>query len=204
MEEKFNYEESLSLINEMITRAQNNVKKEKAYAIIFLGYVATAAAVATYVLLHTQHNPRLCFWVWSVMIPAAVVSRFIERRLNGEKLIKTHIDKIGGAVWTGYMISVAVFLAVIFTVAFKFEISYRIFLLIVPVILTMVGMGQYATACIYRSKMWYAVAAVFWVGAVVCAFLNVDMQHLLFAVCMILGFVVPGHMMNRQAEKSHV
>ena len=203
MDTNFSHEQSLSLINEMIKRAQNNVRKEKGYAIIFLGYVATAAAIATFVLLYTKHNPRLCFWIWSVMIPAAVVSRFIDRPHNREKLVKTHIDKIGGAVWTGYMISAVVFIAIAFTAAIMYD-SQPIYLLITPTILIMVGMGQFATACIYRSKMWYAVAAVFWIGGIVCAFLYVDMQFLVFAICMILGFIVPGHMMNRQAKKSHV
>ena len=203
MEEKFNHEQSLSLINEMITRAQNNVKKEKPYAIIFWGYVVAASAVINCVLLHTLNDPNQSFWIWSVMFPATVVWYFIERGLSREKLVKTHIDKIGGMVWAGYFISIVVFLAVIFTIAFKFEI-YHIFLLITPVILTMVGMGQFATACIYRSKKWYSIAVLFWVGAVVCAFLDTDMQYIVLTVCVILGFIVPGHIMNSQAKKSHV
>jgi hypothetical protein len=132
-----------------------------------------------------------------------VVSYFTERRLNNENLVKTHIDKIGGMVWTGYMISTFIFLVVIFTIAFMFETN-RIFLLITPVILTMVGMGQFATACIYRNKSWYAIAALFWVGAVACAFMDVDMQFIVLAVCMIFGFVIPGHILNHKAKKSHV
>ena len=203
MDTNFSHEQSLSLINEMITRAQNNVKKEKPYAIIFWGYVVAAAAVINCVLIHTLNDPNQSFWIWSVTLPAAVVWYFIERGLNREKLVKTHLDKIGGMLWAGYFISMVVFLAVIFTIAFKFDI-HRIFLLITPVILTMVGMGQFATACIYRSKMWYSIAVLFWVGAVVCAFLATDMQHIVLAVCMILGFIVPGHIMNHQAKKSHV
>ena len=208
MDEKFNHEESLSLINEMINRAQNNVKKEKTYSMIYWGYVTAVAAVINCVLLHTLNDPKQSFWIWSVTIPAGIVSYFIERRFSRENFVKTHIDKIFSKLWVGYNISAAVIMVVLFSVAFKFEM-HLIFFLVTPVILAMVGMAQFATACIFRSKMWYAIAALFWVGAIVCAFLTtgmrtVSMQFAVFAVCMILGYIVPGHIMNRQAKKNNV
>ena len=203
MEENFNHEQSLTLINEMIVRAQNNVNKGKAYSFMILGYVLAVCAVAIYVLLHTLSNPNQSFWVWLVVLPAMVAMHFIERRVNGAKLVKTHIEKIGGMVWAGFGISCFVFLTVVFTIAFKLDTN-TVFLLCTPVILTFVGMGQFITACVFRNKMWYSVAAVFWAGALTCTFLSGDMQMIVFAVCMLLGYVVPGHLLIHKAKKSHV
>ena len=203
MDTNFNHEQSLTLINEMILRAQNNVRKGKTYSIIFWGYVVAAAAVTNCVLLHALQDPNRSFLVWLLMIPASLASYFIERRDCRGNLVKTHIDKIGGSIWSGYTISTFVFLVVIFTVAFKFEIP-RIFLMITPVILTMVGLGQFITACVYRSKKWYSIAALFWSGAFACAFLEVDMQYIVLTACMIFGFIIPGYILNYKAKKSHV
>ena len=79
-----------------------------------------------------------------------------------------------------------------------------IFMLNIPVIMVMVGLGQFISACIYRNKMWYAIAALTWAGAIVCVFLPVYLQFIDFATCMILGFVLPGHILIHQAKKSHV
>jgi hypothetical protein len=33
---------------------------------------------------------------------------------------------------------------------------------------------------------------------------KVGIQFIIFAACMLLGFVVPGHILNHQVKKSHV
>ena len=203
MDANFNHEQSLTLINEMIQRAQNNVRKGKTYSMIFWGYVIAAAAVTNSVLIYTLSNPNQSFLIWLVTIPAFVVSYFIERSDTRAVLVKTHIDKIGSMVWTGFAVSIYVFLAVIFTIAYRFE-APAIFLLITPVILIMIGTGQFVTACVYRSKKWYWVAALFWAGAIVSAFLLVRTQYIVLAACMLFGFIIPGYLLNHQAKKSHV
>jgi len=170
---------------------------------IFWGYFVAAAAIFNCVLLYTLTDTYLSFGVWLLMVPAGAVSYFIERRVNRKTLVKTHIDKISAIVWMGYVISIIVFLTVIHIISFKYA-NYHFFLLTTPVILTMIGMGQFVTACIFRKKMWYAFSALTWIGAVVCAFLELDIQFIVLAACMILGFAVPGHIMNHQAKKSHV
>lgn len=202
MERDFNHEKSLSLINEMISQARNNVKMEGTYSMIYWGYVTAAIAVVNCVLLHTLSNPNQSFWIWFLMFPAGLGSYFIERRANRKALVKTHIDKIGSMVWYGFLISFVVFELVIHGAGFRLENS-QIFILSTPILMIMVGMGQFVSACIYRHKMWYAIAALTWTGAIACAFLDVDMQFIIFAACMIIGFVVPGHILNHQAKKSH-
>ena len=203
MDTNFNHEQSLTLINEMIRRAQNNVNKGKAYSFVILGYVLAAAAVVIYVLLHTLNNPNQSFWVWLVVLPAMVAMHFVERRVNGAKLVKTHIEKIGGMVWAGFGISCFVFLTVVFTTAFNLDTNV-LYLLCTPVILIFVGMGQFITACVFRNKMWYSIAAIYWIGALSCTFLPGDMHMIVFAVCMLLRYVIPGHILIRKARKSHV
>jgi len=201
MESNFNHEQSLTLINEMINRARNNVKKEGTVSLLYWGYVTATLAVVNCVLLNTLIEPYQSVWIWSLMIPAGVVSYFLERRMNRKMLVKTHIDKIAGMVWMGFLISFMVFTIVIHTVNIKFDI-WQIFMLNLPVVLIMLGTGQFVSACIYRNRMWYAIAALTWIGAVSCVFLDVDMQFIVFAVCMILGFVLPGHILNVIDRKS--
>ena len=203
MDKIFNHEESLSLINEMISRARNNFQKEKMYSMIYWGYITAAIAILNYALLQFLNHPNQSFWVWLLMFPAGIVSHFIDRYVNRTVLVKTHIDRMGNGVWKGFMVGVVVFLAVIFTAAIRYQAPI-IFVMTTPVILIMLGICEFISAIIYHHKPWYLVSVLFWVGAVGCAFLPVDLQFIVLAVCMVLGFVVPGHMLNYQAPKSHV
>ncbi len=204
MESNLNHEQSLTLINEMINRAQNNVQKERTFPIMFWGYMVATVAIANAILIHTLNNPNQSFMVWLAMIPAAVVSYFIiDRRIDRTALVKTHIDKIGDLVWKGFGIGAVVFITATYIIAFRTK-DFHVMLLINSVIMLMVGICEFASACIYRYKPWYWVSLLFWTGAIVCAFLQVDLQFIVLAVCMILGFVVPGHWLNRQQKKSNV
>jgi magnesium-transporting ATPase (P-type) len=203
METNFSHEQSLTLINEMINRARNNFQKEKMYSLIYWGYTVAAIAILNYALLHLLHNPNQSFWVWCLILPAWMVSYFINRYVEKAVLVKTHIDEIGDKTWKGYGIGVFVFIAVIFTVAIKYQ-TPLILSLITPVIMIMVGICEFAAASLYRYKRWIGVAALFWMGAIGCAFLPVDLQFIALAACMIVGFVIPGHVLNYQAKKSHV
>jgi len=206
METNLNHEQSLSLINEMILRAQNNVQKERKYSMLFWGYTTAVVAIFNYVLLHILDNPDQSFWVWCLMIPAGFVSAFIDRRINRTVLVKTHIDKIGDKVWKGYTLGVVVFLATLFTAAFRHQ-SPDVFIMTTPVILVMVGICEFVSAVVYRYKPWYWVALLFGIGAMGCVLLPVhihDVQFIILAVCMMLGFVVPGHVLIRQTKQGNV
>ena len=203
MEENLDHEQSLSLINEMISRARNNVTTKGAYSLIYWGYITSLLAIINSVLMNTLSNPSQSFLIWSLILPATVGSVFIERRNNRKNLVKTHIDKIGAMVWLGFLISFFVFTFVLHTISIKFEIT-QIFIANTPVIMIMVGMGHFITACVFRQKKWFAIAAFTWCCAILCAFLNVDMQFLVFAACMIGGLVIPGHILYSKAKKSHV
>ena len=203
MEENLNHEQSLLLINEMIKRAQNNVKMEGTFSLIYWGYVTATLAIIHSVLFHTLNDHSMGSWIWTLMLPAGIVLYFIGRREDKTRLVKTHIDKIGGMVWAGFLISFVVFMVVIHTLNLIFNVP-GIFMLQTPTLMIMVGMGQFISACIYSHKMWYVIAALTWTGAVVCAFVYVEIQMIVFAMCMILGFTVPGHILNYQAKKKHV
>jgi hypothetical protein len=202
--EKLSHEQSLTLISEMIDRARNNIRVKGALSLIFWGYVVAVLSIVQCVLINTLDDMMQSSFVWLAMIPAGVVSYFIERRIQRETLVKTHIDSIVAAIWAGFFIGFVVFSVVIHSVVFR-EGLFDIYLfLMIPIMLIMLGTGQFVAACAFRSKIWYAFAACNWIGAIACIFLPVDMQFIVFAVCMIVGFAIPGHVLNRQSKKRHV
>ncbi|MCL2417473.1 MAG: hypothetical protein FWD02_06020 [Bacteroidales bacterium] len=201
MNKIFNHEESLSLINEMISQARNNFQKEKLYSMMYWGYLVACIAIANFVLIQVLSNPNYSFLVWLIVIPGSVVSYLIDRKISRVVLVKTHIDDIGNMLWRGFSIGIFVFIFAVYVLAFRVN-SFHVVFLINPGIMILIGVCMFVSARIYQYKPWYLVAVMFWIGAIGCTFLVTDFQFIVLAVCMILGFVVPGHLLNYQAKKS--
>jgi hypothetical protein len=216
MNTTFTEQDSMAVINEMIDRARNNFGSNM-NAVIFWGYFIAALAIGNFVLLHVFSNNPHAYYVWLLTIPGWIVSFFIERHTNRRAVVKTHIDKIIHSVWLAFGISVFVFMAIIMAfVAMTGDAKPTV--LITPVILIMMGMSEFVTACTCRNRWMKWSAAMFWVAAVLCVVpcawhvadghavgeLHQSSQFLILAVCMLLGFVVPGHIINRKRKCSHV
>ena len=206
METKFTEQQSLTLISEMITQARNNFQKGRGNSMIFNGCLVALIALANIVLIYTLSNPYHSFWIWCLMIPGSFVSAYIRKKVDKASMIKTHIDTIIGYTWVGFGCAVCILLAIILGLGLGRKI-YEACLLINPIILTMTGLAEFITAKACKFKPYFYGAIVMWTGAIGCTILflisnnSVVGQFLILAICMIIGFVVPGYKLNKLAEK---
>ncbi len=205
MEKNFSEQDSLKLINEMINQAKSNIQKGSANTMIFAGYTVAAIAILNFILLEFGTLAYKAFWVWLLTIPMSVGCFIISRRIDKKSLVRTHVDKIVSTVWTTFFYSVVLFLICIFGFALLYNM-WMLTVLITPVILIMMGAAQYITAATSRFQPFRTGAIIFWIGAVLCLVVpmvtELNLQFIILAICMILGFVVPGHILNSKAEKN--
>jgi len=209
METKFTEQESLAIINEMIDQARNNVQKGSANSMIYNGYAVALVAVLNFILLYLlpKEIQYWANWVWMLMIPSSFVSRYVQSRVDRSAIVKTQIDRIIHSLWSGFSISVAVLLTILFSMSFAFH-TWHYFAAITPTIMIMVALAEFgvAKACRFKPFLWGAIG--FWAGALVCVFFtfivlrNGAFQLLVLAVCMIFGFVIPGYKLNKLAKES--
>lgn len=204
MENNFNEQDSLKLINEMISQARNNFQRGSATSSIFSGYVVAATAFANFILIFIMENPAQSFWIWLLMIPMTIISAIISRRHNKHVGVKTHIDKIVSNIWIAFAISVGVLLFSIYGTAIAVKSSY-LGILITPVILTMMGAAQFVTSVACRFKPYLYGALVFWAGTFACVisyYFNAgSAQFIILGICSILGLCIPGHIANKNAGR---
>jgi hypothetical protein len=215
MERKLNEQESLAIINEMIDRARNNVQKGSATSLIYNGYAVVIVAILNFTLLHLlpKDYANYSFIVWWLMLPSAIIDHFLKRKIDRSSIVKTQIDGIISAIWKAFGVSIILLLVILFSMAYSWialaqEPRFYYFAAITPVIMLMTGMAEFAMAkaCRYKPFMWGAVC--FWIGAVLCmlfAYILVrdgSIQFLVLAACMIAGFIVPGHKLNKLARNN--
>ena len=205
MENNFTEQDSMKLINEMISQARNNFQEGGIRTSIFSGYVVAATAFANFILIHTLDDPNQSFWIWLTMIPMIIISRIIKRRYSRSATVKTHIDKIVRHIWNAFAISVAIFLITIYGTAYALHSGF-LGILITPIILTMMGAAQFITSIACRFRPYLYGACIFWGGALICTlsyiFASSDIQFIILGICAILGLCVPGHIANRKAVKN--
>jgi hypothetical protein len=146
------------------------------------------------------------------MLPAWVVSFVMERKIDRSAIVKTHIDTIISSVWRAFAIAMAVFLLMIFGLSYSLQEKEHFFYMINPVIILIVGIGEFVTAktCRFRPFMHGAIAM--WTGSLACTLsiilfgnsYGVLVQFVILSVCMIIGFVIPGYKLNKLAKERHV
>lgn len=202
METKMTEQEGLKIINEMIAQAKNNFQKGSADVAIFWGYLAAGLSIANFILLQCLENSTLAYFVWWLAAPGWLISWLIQRKIDRTSIVRTPIDRIINMIWIGFGIAVAV-LQVVF---WSYRIPHNIhFIYMVPVIMLMYGAAQFATAAACRHKPYFWGSVVFWIGAVLSMLVAVwtersDYQFLILAASVIIGFVVPNHLLNRKAQ----
>lgn len=206
MEPKFTEQDSFKLINEMIAQARDNVQTNSGKILVFNGYIISLLAIANIVLLHLLPEPVYSFWIWALVYPFTFIYMFLEKKKEKPAIVRTYIDRIVAKTWRAFGISVIVLLASIFLCVFIFE-SWLFCVLITPVILVLTGLAQYVTGHTCRYTLFIRAAYIFWGGALlsVISYLlmqSQDLPFLILAVCMVIGFVIPGHNLNQKAKQN--
>jgi cation transport ATPase len=210
METKLTQQESLSIISQMIEQAKNNHQKGIGNSMMFSGSLVAFTAILNVILAFVFKNQgidaNLSCWVWCLMIPGTFIIHLIDKKVDQKTVVKTHFDSIISATWNGFLISVVVALAILFGIGLG-QKHYTVFFLTNPVILTLVGLAEYITAKACRFKPYLFGAFVMWLGALACIGAlwvkdSVVIQFFILAVCMILGFVIPGYKLNKTAKEN--
>lgn len=206
MEKQFNEQESLNLISEMISQARNNIEIGAANNLLFSGYSVAITAILNFILYHVLDKPEMSYWVWLLMIPMYLINFMVDLRREKGVLVKTHIDTIISGIWGSFGYACALFIAVIFGLVFVMQ-TWVFTLVIIPVIMVMTGIAIFSTAVACRYKPFYRSAYIFWIAALATIvwlffFKEGSGQFIILAIAMILGFIIPAHVLNRKAKKN--
>lgn len=203
----FSEADSLKLINEMISQAKNNIEVGAANAMIRSGYTAIAISILNVVLLCTLSDPTMSFWIWLLMIPSSLIGSMLDKRRNKKLAVKTHIDTIISRAWAIFGWSVSLFLIAVFAMGAVLQ-TWNLTVLIMPVILILTGLTEYITGIACRYKLFVRGAYVFGTGSMACVLLlfaiggyYVYGQFVILIICMIYGFCIPGHILNKKAKE---
>ena len=176
-------QESLDLIQQMIRSTQGNFSHDSFYY-LFWGWLVFGTALAQYTLM--QLNINWAPAVWALMPLGAVVSILYSRKQSQKITVRTHLDRVLGYLWLGLGVSFFLVLA----------LSRGNWQWVYPIIMVLYAIGLFASggAMQFRPLIMGAVAC--WVLAVVAYFLPFELQLLCLAGAVLLGYIIPGHLLK--------
>src|SRR4051812_30178874 len=103
MEENFTPQESLALIQSMISKAKTSIASDRFYFLLW-GWFAFAAFLSEYLLKVVVHYQQH-YIVWWLCIPVIVVSFIYGSRQSKKEKVQTYIGESMGNLWMGVGIS---------------------------------------------------------------------------------------------------
>jgi len=188
--ENFSPEESLQIIQSMISKAKDSVA-DKSFYFLLWGWLVLIGALLQYVLkviIRTEAHPM----AWNIMFLGVIISIFHGVR-EKDRRVKTYVDEALQNIWicVGFTQGLVVF---IFFRRGGWENCYTIFMLLYSI-----GCFLTGRTLKFQPLVWGAIAC--WGLAILSTFADYDTNILLLAAAILVSYIIPGYLLKREHNK---
>lgn len=185
-------EESLEIITSMINKAKVNLA-QSSFHLLFWGWLILFCSLSEYLLWKFTDYAN-SWYVWFFIIPGVFVSLVYGFIKGRKERIFTYATSLYVWVWMGFLVS-SIVLFVIHSRSMESFAQY---------ILMLAGFPTFISGFILRFKPLILGGIAFWILAVVSHFGGPDISGLCMPVAIILGYLVPGHLLKRKERHDAV
>lgn len=185
--ENLTAQQSLDIITSMIRQAKGKVQKNGFYFMLW-GWVVVAADIGMYTLTKLDYpHPYI---VWSITIPAWIISLYKGFRDGRSENVTSHLDMV--TMWLWVCFGVVVFTLVGFGYKLNFQIN--------PLIILVSSIPTFVSGVVLKFKPLMFGGASFWVFGIIGFLTPMEAQPLIGAVAIICGYLVPGYLLKSKKD----
>jgi hypothetical protein len=191
-EETFAPEESLKIIQTMISRAKNSVADNSFYFLLW-GWIVFVACIGQFVLKVAFLSPYHPL-VWTLTIVGVGVSIYRGFKQRRMRRVRSYVDENLDYLWRAI-------LGCYFLVGFAFyrigwEHCFTFYMLLY-------ALGTFVSGMVIKFPplVWGAVGC--WFLAFVTVFVSFDVNILLCALAILISYIVPGYMLRARFKRAH-
>jgi hypothetical protein len=191
-ENKLNEKQSFDLITEMINNAKGNIQSEYVFFLIW-GWIVALACLLNYALLKftTIDHPEIA---WSIVIIGFALSFWHGYKIGKNSKVRTYADRVYGQIWLAFLVS---YIIVLF---FMQQVNYNVN----PLILLLAGGSTYLSGMVIKFKPLILGGIALWIFSIVNFLVPGDIQLLISAGAIIIGYLIPGYMLKRKSKEENV
>ncbi len=183
MEKRINEQESLQIIMNMITAVKQDMYDNSFYYLLW-GWLVFIASISHYILL--QAGNAHADFVWMLMPLGGVITFFNSMKQKQKKKAKTYVDEFMKYVLIAFLT------CLLLTLFFMHKLQLNTY----PILLMVYGFWLFISGGAVRFKPLMAGGIINWLCAVTAFFVSFDLQLLLLAAAVLLGYIVPGYMLR--------
>lgn len=189
MSQELSEKEQIAVIARMIETARNQVRKGDGFLLMLWDYIIFIASFTQFALWQFFRIEE-GYYTWWLIVVGVVASIWHRVKTSQTRKAITYTDSIVNYLWIGFsvcLISLGVF-------------SYQFYDAVLPVILLFYGIGIFVTGGAYKFKPLILGGIICWVCAWIGFNVDGEWQLLLLSLAVLLGYIIPGHLVNRQAH----
>lgn len=182
-------QKQLDLIEQTIQQAKRSFYKGSAQYLIW-GWALFLAALAQFFMIWTETALQYHWTPWPILSIVAGVGAWVHERSRGKER-KEPTDRIFAFLWSAF--GITLFLSIFGMVSMKLDPN--------PFVILLMGLPTFTSGGILRSKALLIGGAMIWGTGLVACFLDLPMTSLAFAMALLFGYVIPGHVLRGQERK---
>lgn len=183
--------ESLQIITDMIHQAKRNIAKKGSFYFLLWGWVVMVGNFGYYIIASydLHHAPHI---IWSITIPAAIVSIVYSMM---QRKAATHTSQIDGVFSNLWM---AIFASIVVVLIFMSKMEYNHN----AIILLLSGLGTFVSGRLLKFNPLILGGLALWLSGIVAFNVNVVDQCLVGGIAIIVGYLIPGYLLKKAEGKN--
>jgi hypothetical protein len=185
--ENLTAQQSLDIITAMIQEAKGKARRN-AFHFLLWGWVMVLANLGMYAL--TKFGYPYPYIIWTITIPAWIISFYKSFRQEKEEQTTTHLDKL--SMWLWICFGVTTFTVVVFGHKLNYQIN--------PLITTICAIPTFVSGVMLRFKPMMFGGAAFWVFGIIGFLIPFETQPLIGGLAILCGYLVPGYLLKSKKD----
>lgn len=189
-------QESFDVINRMIRTAQNDIKDDSFYYLIW-GWLVLIASTVNYFLMQIDYENS--FLPWAILMPlGGVATGIYSYKHERKQKVRTYVDDVMKYVVIAFLVS-------LFIVLFSMS---KLGLGTYPMVMLTYGTWLFISGGAVKFQPLIFGGIINWILGIAAFYVGFEIQLLLIAAAVLLGYIIPGYMLKakfkKQNELSHI
>lgn len=185
-QDNFTPEQSLKLIQSMITKAKHNFSDNSIYFLVW-GWITFIACTGQFVLKNIINYDKH-YQIWLLIILGVAFN--IYKGITGRKQenVKTYVGESMKFLWIGMGISFFVLSMIVFKIGWGFPVF--------PFFILLYGLGTFISGCILQFKPLVIGGILAWILSLAAGFASYDYQMLFAAAAILFSYILPAYILR--------
>lgn len=185
-EENFSPQESLLLIQSMISKTKQHMSDSSIYFLIW-GWLTFSAFVGQFILKNIVHYEKH-YLVWLVIFVGIFLTLYQGKKNGNNKKVKTYVGDSIRYLWTGMGITFFVLSMILSKLGWDTAVY--------PFFITMYGLGTFVSGSIIQFRPLVIGGIISWMLAIAAAYVSYDYQMLFGAAAILFSYIIPAYIMR--------